>query len=151
TVMTADVTALKTQGEALADLTGGIFSAIGGRRSGDAATAPLAYAPVSAAASITDIYRSGDVPTREAWLKGFGGYRSNDGSSTSAENDQALAGIVSGIDLFSSAAGTAGIFVGGAWGEVDVPHSQNIESMSGFGGVYGTFGLGTATLDAALA
>jgi hypothetical protein len=149
-IYTADVTAIGSEGEALADLTGGIFSAIGGRRSGASAAVPLAYAPEKAPQ--TAIFRTDDaVPTREAWLKGFGGVRDEDGSGGSLGYDQALAGFVSGVDVFASEAGTAGVFLGGSWGQTDVALSQDIEALSAFGGVYGTFGLGTATLDLAFA
>jgi hypothetical protein len=149
-VYTADVTAVGREGVALADLTSGIFSAIGGRRSGASAAVPLSYAPEKTPQ--TAIFRTDDaVPVREAWLKGFGGVRDQDGSGGSLGYDQALAGFVSGVDVLASEAGTAGVFLGGSWGQTDVALSQDIEALSAFGGLYGTLSLGTASLDLALA
>jgi len=152
-VATADVSALRGQGQMLGDLTGGIFAAVDGRRGTGAAVAPIAYAAETTAvraAFAADFRKDEARYERTTWLKGFGGSRTENGSGVTLEQDQALAGAVSGVDLFASASGKAGLFAGGAFGRTDVPQSQQIAATSAFGGAYGTFWFGSATLDLAL-
>ncbi|MCK1512763.1 autotransporter domain-containing protein [Bradyrhizobium sp. 190] len=154
---TADVSALRGQSQMLGDLTGGIFAAVDGRRGPGAAAVPVAYAAETGTDAAARTAFAADFRKDEAryertiWLKGFGATRSENGSGSSVDQDQRLAGAVSGVDLLASASGKAGLFFGGAFGRTDVPQSQEITATSAIGGAYATAWFGSATLDLALA
>ena len=151
-VAVVDPTTLSTQGEQLADLTGGIsstlFSRLNGLRNGVSGVTTNTRPMYVAGA------KDGFAPAssgREYWVQGFGSYRDQDGDGPSLDSDLYVAGLVSGVDAQASASTRVGFFLGGSWGEVEnIFNTQQTETDSFFGGVYASRLNGRTAIDAAL-
>ncbi len=130
-VAVVDPTNLSTQDEQLADLTGGISSALENRLSGvrnGAAAAVTTSGAVDGAQS---------DPGHPFWTEGFGSYRQQDASSPAVETDQWVGGFVIGADDLLRDDLRAGFFGGAAWGGVEAEfNSQETDSRSFFVGSY---------------
>ncbi|MEP3275687.1 MAG: autotransporter outer membrane beta-barrel domain-containing protein [Stappiaceae bacterium] len=132
-VAVVDPTNLSTQDEQLADLTGGISSALQNRLSGvrNNSTGTVATSgPFDTALSPVD-------PGHPFWIEGFGSYRQQEASSPAVETQQWVGGFVIGADDLLRDNLRAGFFGGAAWGGVEADfNSQDTDSQSFFVGSY---------------
>ncbi|MEP3275686.1 MAG: autotransporter domain-containing protein [Stappiaceae bacterium] len=131
-VAVVDPTNLSTQDEQLADLTGGISSALENRLSGvrnGSAGVVTTSGPYDAAAQ--------SDPGHPFWIEGFGSYRQQEASSPAVETQQWVGGFVIGADDLLRDDLRAGFFGGAAWGGVEADFdSQETDSQSFFVGSY---------------
>lgn len=130
-VAVVDTTNLATQDEQLADLTGNIYSVVEGRltalreRSGAAEVARA-----SSRIYPTDLDRS-------IWIETFAAFRNQEAKGPSVETDQRLFGLMLGVDPWQRQDLRAGVFAGGALGQVETDtNSQKTDSRSFFLGTY---------------
>lgn len=131
-IVVADPTNLAAQDEHLADLTGGISSALrnrlSGQRNGIAET-------VSASAGIeTATLADSGHPL---WIQGFGSWRRQEASGAAVDTRQWLGGFVVGADGPLHDDVRAGLFGGASRGGIEADYdSQDTDSQSFFAGLY---------------
>ena len=117
-VAVVDPTTLSTQDEALADLTGGIFSTVQNRL-GSLRGRGVAGVTSNPRPMLVGSRDGGYGPVangREYWVQGFGSWRDQEGDGPALDTGQFVAGVVSGFDAFYSASTRAGFFAGGLLG-----------------------------------
>ncbi len=141
-----NTTALSTQDEQLANLTGGISSVLAGRFQALRSPAPDAVTRNRAAFPFAEPQADHSV-----WLDTFGSYRNQDADGQVAENTQWVGGVLAGVDAVDINGLETGFFIGGSRGGVDADDvSQSVDNKSYFLGSYASTRWGGTLIDMAL-
>ncbi len=145
-----DITGFAVQDEMTNDLTRAIADSVEGRLS-DARRGPD-ETPVAALGYFQQPALGASPATGPAyWLSAIGGFRSQDGTSTTMDFDTAMGGILGGIDGMVDADTRAGVFAGLAFANLDTEGSaQELDSTSFYGGVYAGRSFGARFVDLSL-
>lgn len=131
-VAVVDPTSLSTDDESLADLTGGVFSAVQTRLDS------LRQDDTRKTETFGNSYtRSSTDHESQFWMQGFGSYRKQRSSGVSTGTHQRLAGFVAGLDGNAFDDTQVGVFLGTSVGDVKSSYgSQETASRSVYGGAY---------------
>jgi len=146
-VAVLDPTSIAAQTNGFYDLTNGILSSVqnwlNGSRNGG--VVGVTQGPGS-------LIDSGyDTTRQQLWAQVFGVRRNSDRSQPILETETRVGGVVTGLDRQFSHHARAGIFIGGAWGDLDHElNTQEAETDSFFGGLYASRGAGPWKFDAAI-
>ncbi len=154
TVYVVDVTGFSVHDEMVGDLTRSVSRSLEDRlsatRQGDDSGAlnamALGYAPM------TPVMGSfADTPSSGFWMSGLGGYRSQDGGTTTLDFETRFAGAVAGYDTLVTPETRVGVFGGLSFADVDTGVvGQELSTSSFFGGLYLGHETGRYILDASL-
>lgn len=154
TVYVVDVTGFSMHDEMVGDLTRSVGRSLEDRlsatRQGDDSGAlsamALGYAPITlATASFAETWSSG------FWASGLGGYRTQDGGTTTLDFETRFAGAMAGYDTMVTPETRVGVFGGISFADVDTGVvGQELSTSSFFGGLYLGHEMGRYTLDASL-
>ncbi|MFN3169480.1 MAG: autotransporter domain-containing protein [Hyphomicrobiales bacterium] len=153
TVYVVDVTGFSVHDEMVGDLTRSVGRSLEDRLSAarqgeesDALSAlALGYAPMAPVMGIAE------TPSNGFWASGLGGYRSQDGGTTTLDFETRFAGALGGFDTMVAPETRLGVFGGLSFADVDTGVvGQELSASSVFGGLYLGQDLGHYTLDASL-
>lgn len=154
-VAVVDPTNLSMQDELLTGLAGGIFSTVQNRLNGfgnDGISGVTANLRGMGHGGKSLTGAMAEDTSKQGWAQGFGSYRlQREQDGAAVDSAILLGGVVSGFDASTGARGRAGFFFGRSWGEVDADYdSQETDTESVFGGLYGRWLRGKTFIDAAL-
>lgn len=149
TVAVLDPTGFALADDILADTTGAISDVLADKF-GDDATGAVALALGNGAHARVTPAAGGGTASR-SWAEVFGGWRDRDADGARLRSDHLFGGVMAGVDTLTGDETRVGLFVGGAYGDVDVTsNAQDIETASIFGGLYASREAGRARIDAAV-
>lgn len=135
-----DVTGFSVHDEMVGDLTRSVSRSLEDRlsaiRQGDKGGAlsalALGYAPITPA-----IGNSADDRFSGVWMTGLGGYRTQDGGTTTLDFETRFAGAMGGFDTMVAPETRAGVFGGVSFADVDTGVvGQELSTSSFFAGLY---------------
>lgn len=154
TVYAVDVTGFSVHDEMFGDLTRSVGRSLEDRlsatrqdeESGTSSAMALGYAPMThTMGSFADSQSDG------FWVSGIGGYRSQDGGTTTLDFETRFAGAMGGFDTMVAPETRVGVFGGLSFAEVDTGVvGQELSASSFFGGLYVGHEIGRYILDASL-
>lgn len=140
TLYVVDVTGFSVHDEMVGDLTRSVSRSLEDRlsaiRQGDEGGAlsalALGYAPITPA-----IGNSADDRSSGVWMTGLGGYRTQDGGTTTLDFETRFAGAMGGFDTMVAPETRVGVFGGVSFADVDTGVvGQELSTSSFFAGLY---------------
>lgn len=154
TVYAVDVTGFSVHDEMVGDLTRSVGRSLEdrlsatrqGEESGTSSAMALGYAPMThTMGSFADSQSDG------VWVSGIGGYRTQDGGTTTLDFETRFAGAMGGFDTMVAPETRGGVFGGMSFADVDTGVvGQELSANGFFGGLYLGHEMGRYILDTSL-